>query len=154
MTSYKLSTPHARFDGDLPLDAEYEHPPGAFLARRLERSLSDMPADVGTFDNWRDCGWIIHLVIDGTRLAVSFSPFLGSADWLLAVAPDRGMLQQLLQRRLTAAHVAATRMTALRVHKCLASTQGISVIRWWLGTPLSSASAVASPEMLIWPDIG
>ena len=55
--------PHAQFKGALAVDAEFEHPPGATLARALERALRARFVSVQPFNNWRDCGWAVNVHI-------------------------------------------------------------------------------------------
>jgi hypothetical protein len=146
-----IPTPHASFQGTLPTDAEFDHPPGASLARKLEARLRDRFGSVSAFDNWRDCGWLLALDLGGKPLEVYFAPFDGNDRWLLAVAVARqpGLVARLFGRKPVEC-TQELRSIAREVHAVLQDTAGVSGIAWLSGGPPGSVPTVSTPDELLW----
>jgi hypothetical protein len=145
------STPHATFQGTLPTDAEFDHPPGASLARNLEARLRDRFGSVSAFDNWRDCGWLIALDLNGKPFEVYFAPFGAKDSWLLAVAAAKqpGMVARFFGRKPIEC-TGELKSIAREVHAVLQATAGVSGIAWLSGVPSGSVPTAATPDELVW----
>lgn len=91
------SSQNATFVGDPAADAEYDHPPGAGLARSLVTALQQRGLNTSPFDNWRDVGWAITVTHKGQELEIAFASTRAS-DWLMQVAPKQspGFLSRLM----------------------------------------------------------
>ena len=94
--------PNAAFEASFPADAEFEHPPGCYLARRLQAELAAVASTVPEFDNWRDAGWSVVCEVEGRRFEVYFSGLdIGprAQSWMLGIAPigQPGSLRKLLR---------------------------------------------------------
>jgi hypothetical protein len=48
-----------RFAATVPLDTEFDHPPGATLVRRLSVELETRGWRTAEMENWRDSGWFV-----------------------------------------------------------------------------------------------
>lgn len=146
------NVPHVSFRGTLPSDAEFEHPPGAFLARTLESRFRSLPGSVQPFDNWRDCGWFVVLQLNQKSFEVYFALFQPAHnEWLLAIAPlgQPGFLKRLFgQKPFECA--AELKSIAKEIHSLLVATHGISDIRWFFGGPPGKVPSTESPEQLPW----
>ena len=145
--------PHAQFKGALAVDAEFEHPPGATLARALEWALRARFVSVQPFNNWRDCGWAVNVHVNQKAFEVYFAKFTPEApEWLLAAAPlgSPGFIGRLLGRKPIEC-MSELRAITSEVHKLLLATQGLSEVRWFLGGPPEAVPKVARPEELSWP---
>jgi len=84
-------TPHVFFRARSPRDEEFDDPPGAVIARMLDKKLEEEGITHEPFDNWRDCGWWIICTINGKQVQIYFASWPQTAEdgWLLAIAPLR-----------------------------------------------------------------
>jgi hypothetical protein len=132
---------NARFVAAVPADTEFEHPPGAWLARRLESALGEQAWVAAEFDNWRDCGWVVRCTRADADLEVCIAA--GNGDWFVQVAPTRrrGLIGRLLGRRASATPDDCYAL-ARAVDACLRATGKCSAVRWaWDGDPAERPSA-------------
>jgi len=147
------AVPHAQFTAALAPDAEFDHPPGAVLARALESALRARFVSVHAFENWRDCGWVLVVQVNQKSFEVYFAKFSPeSTEWLLAVAPvgSPGLIGRLLGRKPIEC-TSELKAIAGEVHTLLLAMQGLSGVRWFLGGPPEAVPTVANPEQLPWP---
>jgi hypothetical protein len=129
---------NARFSAIIPDDPEFDHPPGAWLARHLQRDLAARGWTTNEFDNWRDCGWFVRCVRGQADLELCFSAV--ACDWLLQVAPTGA--GGLLGRRRPTATPEDCHSLATAVHACLREAGMCTSIRWgWDGDPDDVASS-------------
>ena len=143
-----MRTAQASFVAAIPKDAEYDHPPGANLARRLHRALSTAFPEIEEFDNWRDCGWEIRLRSGRVWASVPFAQVSRTGpEWLLAVVPEPSIEARV---RAMLGHEEHSRLVVVRrirsvVHEVLVDVAAGDVL-WFFGTP--NGRGVRSPEML------
>jgi hypothetical protein len=147
------TVPNAAFDASFPVDAEFDHPPGCYLARRLQSELPRVASCAGDFDNWRDCGWALGCEVDGRRFEVYFSGLAPGANptlWMIGVAPvgQPGALKRLFGARPTP-YLDQCRTLTREVHRILERDPHVSNLRWALNAdPLEST--VPDPDRLDW----
>jgi hypothetical protein len=79
---------NARFSGEAAPDAEFEHPPGASIARLLRDSLANRGWEVSDFDNWRDGGWSITCCRPASKLELVIAKMAVGEEWFLQIAPS------------------------------------------------------------------
>ena len=146
------NTPHVSFEGTLAPDAEFVHPPGASLARAVESCLRTRFSSVQSFDNWRDCGWIVVLQVGAKSFEVYFAQLRPeSSQWLLAVASlgQPGIFGRILGRKPFEC-AEELKSIAHELHLLLTETPGLSEIQWFFGGPPGAVPTVATPEQLSW----
>ena len=137
---------NAAFHGTVSPDIEYEHPPGALLARTLEHVLHEKDWEPQPFDNWRDVGWSIICARAGEKLQVALAKSAGD-EWFLQVAPEQspGFLGRLF-RGVPSASSASCYSLARDIHNFLVSFGTFSEIRWrWDGPPDQESSKEPEP---------
>lgn len=78
---------NARFSGTAAPDAEFEHPPGASIARLLKVSLSKRGWEVSDFDHWRDGGWSMTCCRPASKLELVIAKMAVGDEWFLQIAP-------------------------------------------------------------------
>jgi hypothetical protein len=141
----------ATFEASFPVDPEYDHPEGCYLARRLEQGLRALGLAVEEFDNWRDCGWCVPCTIEGTRLWVCFARYGEDKSWQLFVEPLGlpGPISRLLGKRRPPCQTAVRRL-ALEVDRMLSNEPFVSAIRWALNADPRSGG-VPNAAALSWP---
>jgi len=121
---------NATFSGDVPQDYEFEHPPGAWLARYLAKEISAAGWQPSEIDNWRDCGWSVVYSLKAAKLELTVAA-MGSDGWALQVSAfDRpGML-----RRFFGAKSSATESDIFSLanvaHDVLEKSSCFTDIRW------------------------
>ena len=147
------TVPNAAFEASFPADAEFEHPPGCYLARRLQAELAAVASTVHDFDNWRDAGWSVVCEVEGRRFEVYFSGLdIGprAQSWMLGIAPigQPGSLRKLLGVT-SIAYVAQSRMLTMQVNKILVGDGHVSNVRWAMNADPRDA-IVADPNELNW----
>jgi len=124
------------FDAAPPKDAEYDHPPGAAIMRRLGSELVTSGWNTEEMDNWRDCGWSVVCRRESSQCEVVLSQ--GSdADWLLQVAPYKvaGLIGRWFGSKPSATSEQVYEL-ALTVHRLLSETHWLGNPRWrWDGFP-------------------
>ena len=145
-----VAVPHACFSAAFPEDGEFSHPPGAFLARKLEASLREVADAADHFENWRDRGWVVSASMNSHRFEVYFAPFNGS-KWLLAIAPTSqpGLFGELLGRKAVGVSAELRRLSDA-VHELLSASPSVSELFWQFGGPPNASFGVPSPDRLSW----
>jgi hypothetical protein len=95
---------NACFSGEAAADAEFEHPPGAAIARLVKAGLAKRGWDVSEIDNWRDVGWCATCFNRGSKLDLVIAKKAVGSEWCLQVAPSYvpGLLGRLLSKRASA----------------------------------------------------
>ena len=90
---------NASFVGDPPPDPEYNHPPGAALARELQMALRHRGIEVTEIENWRDAGWVISSRQGQRVIDIVFAQDAPS-EWMLQIAPieEPGFFDTLFKR--------------------------------------------------------
>jgi hypothetical protein len=78
---------NARFAGEAARDAEFEHPPGASIARLLKDALAGRGWDVSDIANWRDGGWCITCSRPASKLELVVAEMGEGSEWFLQIAP-------------------------------------------------------------------
>ena len=148
------AVPHSAFVASFPMDAEFDHPPGAALARALESGLRERSFNVSQFDNWRDCGWVLNIAVDGKPFELYFTAYGNASEpsWLLAAAPlnQPGALARLFGRKAPDV-IPELRALSVAVHELLSAHPSVSDLRWFLGGPPDKVPSHASPQELAWP---
>ena len=149
------AVPNAAFDATFPADAEFEHPPGCYLARKLLQSLSSIASAVDDFDNWRDTGWVVTCEVDGKRFEVYFGGIESASApnaWMLAIAPlgRPGALRKLFGAK-DSAYTAQSKLLAMHVHRILANDAHVSNLRWAMNSDPTDGKAT-DPNSLSWGD--
>ena len=83
----------------MPIDPEFDHPPGAALARILVEELGTSGWSTGEIENWRDCGWSLECRRARAELQVTLS-LIQDSQWMLQISPMRrpGLLGSFLGR--------------------------------------------------------
>jgi hypothetical protein len=79
---------NARFVGEAAPDAEFEHPPGASIARLLQDALAKRGWQVSDIDIWRDSGWSITCSRPASKLELVIAQMAVGEEWLLQIAPS------------------------------------------------------------------
>jgi len=79
---------NARFCGEAAPDAEFEHPPGASIARLMRDALAKGGWEVSDIDNWRDGGWSITCCRPGSKLELVIAKMAVGEEWFLQIAPS------------------------------------------------------------------
>jgi hypothetical protein len=79
---------NARFSGEATADAEFEHPPGASIARLLKDALAKRGWEVSDIDNWRDGGWSITCRRPASKLELVIAKMARGEEWFLQIAPS------------------------------------------------------------------
>jgi hypothetical protein len=79
---------NARFSGEAAADAEFEHPPGASIARGLRDALAKRGWEVSDIDNWRDGGWSITCCRTASKLKLVIAKMAVGEEWFLQIAPN------------------------------------------------------------------
>jgi hypothetical protein len=79
---------NARFSGDVVPDAEFDHPPGASIARLLRDALAKQGWEVSEIDNWRDSGWSISCCRRASKLELVIAKMAVGEEWFLQIAPS------------------------------------------------------------------
>jgi hypothetical protein len=77
----------ATFQASFPVDPEYGHPEGCYLARKIESRLRSVFPEVHEFDNWRDCGWSVSCMVESTLFWICFARYVKHEEWQLFVEP-------------------------------------------------------------------
>lgn len=124
------------FDGTPPSDAEFDHPPGCFIARLLRESLSSAGWRSAQIENWNDRGWRILCSLDTSSLQIGFMR-LGNGQWMLQISPEDipGLVGRLLGKR-PSADPSQCQALAEAVHGELSSSDLFSGFAWcWDGYP-------------------
>lgn len=147
------TVPNAVFDATFPADVEFEHPPGCYLARKLQQSLPTVASTVDDFDNRRDTGWVVACEVGGQRFEVYFAG-IGSTSspstWMLAIVPlgQSGAMRKLFGAK-ASPYRAQSKLLTAHVHSLLSNDAHISNLRWAMNAdPLKSETM--EPSKLSW----
>lgn len=125
-----------RFTATVPEDAEFDHPAGATLMRRLSAELSVAGWRTDEMDNWRDCGWSVVCLRGSSALEVVVS-WVERGYWMLQVRPRRvpGIVSGLFGSK-PSASAADVHELALAIHHSLSTLQYLGSPKWrWDGFP-------------------
>jgi len=125
-----------RFTATVPKDAEFDHPAGASLMRRLSSELAAAGWSTDEMDNWRDCGWSVGCRRGASALEVVVSQ-IEDGRWMLQVSPRRvpGLISGLFGSK-PSATVSDVHELALAVHRSLSTLQYLGSPQWrWDGFP-------------------
>lgn len=145
--------PNAAFDAAFPADPQFEHPPGCYLARKLQQSLSAVASTGDDFDNWRGSGWVVTCEVEGREFEVYFAG-LGTGPspttWRLAVAPLRqpGWFRKLLGAKVSP-YGAQSKVLTAHIHGLLMQDAHVSHLRWAMNAD-PAQSKVTDPSNLSW----
>ena len=149
------AVPQSTFVALFPRDAEFDHPAGASFARELENGLRTRSFSVDEFDNWRDCGWVVHVSVGEKTFEVYFAEYgeENHPGWLLAVAPlnQPGPVARLFGRKVPSV-AAELHSISAAIHEILSVHPAISKIQWFSGGPPGKVPSYASPHELVFSD--
>lgn len=136
-----------RFAATVPTDAEFDHPPGAALMRRLASELAAADWNPSEMENWRDCGWSLVCRRGSSELEVSMAENPGG-EWMLQVSPHRVPgLSGLFGGKPSAAPDEVYEL-ALTIHGALATMRSLGSPRWrWDGFP-EDGSSTPEPQAI------
>ena len=137
----RASSQNVLFKGAPPVDQEFEHPPGCYIARALHKALAESDWEPSAFDNWRDCGWSIECTQGASSLQIAIAR-VEDDTWMLQVSPMRapGLLGRLLKKE-PSADPAQCLSLAKIVHDIMSSDALFSGFQWcWDGYPNDSNS--------------
>ena len=115
------------------------------------QAFLDVQRELGSFDNWRDCGWYVPCMLNGTSLWVFFARYSKQRHWELVVEPRGlpGALAQLFGRR-PPQYIDSLRALTVVVDRALKQQPGVSSVRWALNARPEQESPT-SPDLLRWP---
>jgi hypothetical protein len=119
-----------RFAATVPADAEFDHPPGATLMRRLSAELSTAGWRTNEVDNWRDSGWSVLCSRGPGQLQLALSQ-IQNGEWMLQVVPHRvpGFFGGLVGSKPSATPAEVYEL-ALAVHRALSVAGFLDSPRW------------------------
>jgi hypothetical protein len=134
---------NARFYGEAAPDAEFEHPPGASIAKVLKDALAKSRWEVSDIDNWRDTGWSMTCCRPESKLELVIAKMTVGKEWFLQIAPSYvpGLVGWFLKKPASASPdaIQALAQDALSV---LSETGRYRGFRWcWDGPPEEGNSA-------------
>ncbi len=124
------SSQNALFVGESPADPEYDHPPGAAIARMIECSFRDRGYSTNAVDNWRDCGWSFDCAINNCQFEICLAQTSEPKLWMLqnASTNEPGCIAWLFGKR-SADFSDAIHKIACEVHETL-QINGHTSLRW------------------------
>jgi hypothetical protein len=125
-----------KFTATVQKDAEFDHPPGAALMRRLAGELATAGWSTDEMDNWRDCGWSVGCRRGSSELEVVVSQ-IQDGQWMLQVSPQRrpGLIGSLFGGK-PSASPGDVHELAVAVHRGLSTLQYLGSPQWhWDGFP-------------------
>lgn len=95
------SSQNALFVGDSPANPQFDHPPGATIARMIADSLRDRGYNTNIVDNWRDCGWSFSCAINDCQLEICLARTDEPKLWMLQIAStnEPGVIARLFGKR-------------------------------------------------------
>jgi hypothetical protein len=125
-----------RFLAVVPEDAEFPHPAGAALMRRLSAELTAAGWHSDEMENWRDSGWSVVCRRSSSELAVVLI-WVRRGYWLLQVKANHapGIIGKLVGAKASAGPSDVYEL-ALAVHRALSALQYLGSPQWrWDGFP-------------------
>ena len=140
-----MRSQNASFKAIFPEDAEFDHPPGAWFARKISDGVAVAGWNVSEFDNWRDVGWSVPCFRDNSKLEVVFAS--SGDEWMLQVA---AIDSPGLFRSLFGAKPSATTGEIVSVAKTLdgilKDESRISDVMWRIDGPPEKNNSTGEPE--------
>jgi len=133
---------NARFMGAAPGDEEFDHPPGAGLARALSAALAEGGWEVEELENWRDSGWSVRCRRGAADVEVVVAATGEPHAWFLQIAPydAPGALARLFGKKQASADAEHLLAVSRLAHATLES-RGFRDLRWkWNGYPDAAQS--------------
>jgi hypothetical protein len=133
---------NARFSGEAAPDAEFEHPPGASIARLLREALAQRGWEVSDIDNWRDGGWSITCRRSPSKLELVIAKMAVGEEWFLQIAPAYvpGLVGWLLKKQ-SSAQPEAIQALAQDAFLVLSESGRFRAFMWcWDGPPEPGSS--------------
>ena len=133
---------NARFTGEAAPDPEFEHPPGASIARLMRDALGKRRWEVSDIDNWRDGGWSIICCRPPSKLDLVIAKMAVGEEWFLQIAPTyvTGLVGWLLKKK-TSALPDAIQALAEDAFSVLSETGRFRDFMWcWDGPPERGSS--------------
>jgi hypothetical protein len=131
------SSQNACFSGEAAPDTEFEHPPGASIARLLKAALARRGWEVSDIDNWRDGGWSITCCRATSKLELVVAKMVVGEEWFLQIAPSHrpGLVGWLLSKA-ASAPPDAIQALAQDAHAVLSESGRFRGLMWcWDGPP-------------------
>lgn len=128
-------------------DIEFEHPPGATLARFVGRELNTSGWSTSDIENWRDCGWSVGCGRAEKKLEIVLAPLPNDDRWMLQVAPKSvaGIVARLVGRTSSATQADVLSLAA-EVDRILKKSGLAREILWcWDGFP-KAGTGTFQPE--------
>jgi hypothetical protein len=128
---------NARFSGEAAADAEFEHPPGASIARLLRDAIAKRGWEVSEIDNWRDGGWSITCCRPASKLQLVIAKMVVGEEWFLQIAPSYvpGLLGRIFSRPASATQ-GAIQALAQDAFAALSGSGRFGKFMWcWDGPP-------------------
>jgi hypothetical protein len=140
-----MKSQNAKFKAEFPSDAEFEHPPGIWLTRRLSADITEAGWHTSNFNNWRDCGWSIPCTRDNVKLEVVFAP-LGDNEWMLQIAPldCPGFLHRLFGARPSVLPSDVVSLAKV-IHGILSRELRVSGLLWRVDGPPDEEHSTSEP---------
>jgi hypothetical protein len=135
---------NARFSGEAVPDAEFEHPPGASIARLLRDAVAKRGWEVSEFDNWRDSGWSITCCRPASKLELVIAKM--GEEWFLQIAPSYvpGLLGWLFSKP-ASAPPDAIQALAVDAFAVLSETGRFGKFTWCWDGPPDEANSTPEP---------
>ena len=133
---------NARFSGEAAPDAEFDHPPGASIARLLQVALAKRGWEVFDINNWRDGGWSITCHLTSSRLELVIAKMAVGEEWFLQITPTYapGLVGWLLKKQASASPDAIQAL-AQDAFLVLSATGRFQEFMWcWDGPPEPGSS--------------
>ena len=138
-----------KFNGTVPKDEEFEHPLGADLIRKIESKLKSKEWKIRTFDNWRDCGWILVCKEDNAEMEIVISA-INEQEWMLQVTAtyNPGLIGRLLKKKSSASESSILKL-AQDVHDIIDAEKSYDNFMWcWDDFP-DKHNSTSKPEAYI-----
>lgn len=134
------------FSGDSPSDTEFNHPPGASIARLVRGGVRDRGYAPSPIDNWRDCGWFFTFSIDEGRYEILLAQTAENNLWMLQIAcvNDPGKVARLFGKRFVDRSDTIHEIAA--VIQLVLKSNGYTRLRWRLNGYPNDRESTAEPS--------